>query len=390
MQSSYFTEDHEKFRKTVHSYLDREVISHLDQWEYDKRIPRSIWEQMGDLGLLGLHYPKTSGGLEKDFFYSVVLLEELGRTGYAGFRVAIAVHAYMATSYIAQFGSDELKQKYLSPAISGKKISCLAITEAHAGSDLNQLKTTAVIADSHFVINGNKKFVANGSTADFVVVAVKTSPSTANIKRGTTGVSLIVVDTNSAGLSTNKLDNLGWHCSDTVELIFKDVRVPVKNMIGTSNLGFYYIMRCLQIERLAAGILAIGGMDRCLDLTWRYLSTRKVFDGTLSKLQSIRHRMADLVTDVAATRQLAYHAAWLFQNSNQLPIAACSMVKLKATELANRVAQECMQFHGASGYQNESAISRMYRDSQAASIAGGASEIMRDIISQQVFEESGG
>jgi acyl-CoA dehydrogenase len=386
MKSPYFTAEHLQFREYTKKFIEQEVIPYVDDWELKRSLPKEIWKKMGKSGLLGLHYPKVLGGSEKDFFYSVILLEELGRIGYAGFRVAIAVHAYMATSYLAYKGSNELKKNYLTPAILGEKISCLAITESEAGSDLNQLQTTATRNGDSYIVNGHKKFVANGTIADFIVAAVKTSSSLINSKHGATGISLLIIDTKIEGVDAKKLNNLGWHCSDTAELRFNNVYVPAKNLIGSENQGFYYIMQCLQLERLVAGLLAIGGIDSCLTLTWQHLARRKLFGSTLSKFQAIRHRMADLVTDFKAAQQLAYYAAWLYEHE-ELPFAECSMVKLNATELANRVAQECIQFHGAYGYQNENAISRIYRDCQAATIAGGASEIMRDLIAQSVFEE---
>ncbi len=388
MQSSYFTAEHQQFRKSVREFLAAEVLPFADEWERRRCIPKELWGKMGRAGLLGLHHSKAVGGAEKDFFHSVVLLEELGRTGYAGFRVAVGVHSYMATSYLAQAGSKELKQKYLAAAVSGEKVSALAITEPEAGSDLNRLRTTAVLDGDSYVINGKKKFVANGTTADFIVLAVKTTPAASAARKGASGVSMLIVDTETAGLSAKRLETLGWHCSDTSELEFNDVRVPASNIIGTANQGFIYIMQCMQLERLAAGLLALGGVDRCLELTWRYMAERPLFDSTLSKLQSVRHRMAELVTEAEATRHLAYHAAWLHERGS-LPIAECSMVKLKATELANRAAHECMQFHGAHGYQEASPIARIYRDVQAATIAGGASEVMRDIIAQITLDEAG-
>ncbi|WP_428265212.1 acyl-CoA dehydrogenase family protein [Haliangium sp.] len=385
MSSAYIRQEHQQLREEVRELFASEVLPHADEWERERQVPRRIWAEMGARGLLGLHYPEAVGGAGKDLFHSVVLLEELGRTGYTGFRVAIAVHAYMATSYLAHAGGPALVQRYLAPAIAGTKIAALALTEPDAGSDLSRLQTVAVRDGDSYVIDGRKKFVANGTVADFVIVAVRTGAAAP--KGGAGGLSMIVVDSDSPGLDRTRLDNLGWHSSDTVELTLDGVRVPAENLIGSENRGFLYLMRCLQLERLAAGILALGGIDRCLELTWQYISQRKIYGGTISKLQAVRHRMAELVTEATAVRQLAYHAAWLYDHGDP-PVAECSMVKLKATELAVRVAQECMQFHGADGYQSASAVSRMYRDAQAATIAGGASEVLRDLLAQATFEDA--
>ena len=381
MKSIYFTEQHYKFRTQVREFLAEYVLPFADQWEEQRYVPKAIWEKMGDLGLLGLHYPQSVGGQEKDIFYSVVLLEELGRTGYTGFRVAIAVHSYMSTTYIMHFGHNELKHNYLRPAILGTKIASLAITEENAGSDLSHLQTNAKLEKDHYVINGHKKFVANGSVADFIIVAVKTS-STA------TGISLLIVDTNTAGLKINKLNNYNWHSSDTCEITFTNARVPASNVLGAEGKGFMYIMQCMQLERIVAGILAIGGADCCLDHTWQYMNQRDVFGKKISKHQAPRHCMANLLAELESVRQLSYHAAWLYANAD-LPIAEATMLKLTATELSLKIAMECIHFYGGFGCQNSVAIARMFRDAQAGTIAGGVSEIMRDIIAQVALDEAG-
>jgi alkylation response protein AidB-like acyl-CoA dehydrogenase len=385
MKSLYFTPKHNIFRETIHEFISQEVLPFADNWEDNQCIPKEIWQKMGQRGFLGIHYPKAYGGSELDFFFSVVFLEELGRTGYGGFRAAVSVHEYMATYYIAYAGSDELKRKYLSPAIAGEKLSALGITEPNAGSDLSKIQTSAVLDGNNYIVNGVKTLITNGMTADFVTLAVRTTPKTTS-KRGNTGISLLVMETDSEGFSTQKLNKIGWHCSDTAELYFKNVLVPKENLIGKLNYGFYYIMKCFQLERLSAAILALGGIDRCLEVTLQYLAQRQAFNTPLTKFQAIRHRIADLVTEVEATRQLIYHTAWLYQQG-ELPIAECSMAKLKATELANRVVDECLQFHGGYGYLEKSSIARMYRDTRVGTIAGGTSEIMREIIAQITIDE---
>lgn len=388
MKSPYFTSEHDRFREFVRQFIRQEVVPVADKWEQERSIPREIWQKLGQLGLLGLHYSTEYGGSQKDFFFSLVFLEELGRSGYAGFRVAVAVHAYMATYYLAHAACEELKRCYLASAITGEKISALAITEPGAGSDLSQLQTTALLDGDTYVVNGTKRFVANGTTADFIILAVRTAPASES-KRGATGISLIVLDTSAEGVHVKPLQNLGWHCSDTAEIHLENVRVPVSNLIGKASYGFYYIMWGFQLERLVAGALALGGSEACLDLTRQHLAQRQVFGQTLSHFQSIRHRFADLVTEVASARQLIYYAAWLYQHHQMdLPVLECSMAKLKSTELANRVVDECLQFHGASGYMASHPIARMYRDMRAGTIAGGASEVMRDLIAQIAIDES--
>ena len=310
-----------------------------------------LLDRDGRRGWLGLHYPASVGGGGKGLFHSVVLLEELGRTGYGGLRAAVGVHSYMATAYLARAGSEALKQRYLAPAIRGEKIGALALTEADAGTDVGRLTTTATLDGAHYVVNGRKKFIVNGTTGDFLTLAARTGPAT---RRGMGGLSFIVVDADSPGISRRPMDNLGWHSSDTAEIVLEDVRVPAENVIGAPNEGFP-----LHDAVLPAG--AAGGGDpgarRHRPLPGHHLAVplrRKVFEGPLSKLQSIRHQMAELVSETAAVRQLAHHAAWLYEH-DELPIAECSMVKLRATELAKRAAQACIQLHGAHGYQSDSA-----------------------------------
>jgi acyl-CoA dehydrogenase len=387
MMSLYFTNNHNIFRESLRKFISEEVIPFAEHWEDERCIPKNIWQKMGQLGFLGINYPKAYGGSEMDFFFSVVFLEELGRTGYGGFRAAVSVHQYMATYYIAHAGSDQLKRKYLFPAITGEKLAALGITEKNAGSDISQIQTSAICDDDYYVVNGAKSFITNGTTADFITLAVRTTPlNNDKPKRGATGISLLVIDTDAEGLSTKKLDKIGWHCSDTAELYFENVRVPKENLIGTLNYGFYYIMQGFQLERLVAGILALGGIDYCLEVTRKYIAQRKVFGHPLTNFQVLRHRIADLMTEVEATRQLVYHTAWLYQQG-ELPIAKCSMAKLKATELANRVVDECLQFHGGYGYLEDYSIARMYRDTRVGTIAGGTSEIMREIIAQATIDE---
>jgi alkylation response protein AidB-like acyl-CoA dehydrogenase len=387
MKSPYFSKEHDSFRKHLREFFSEEVMPFVNDWESERSIPKDVWQKLGQQGLLGINHPKIYGGTEMDFFSSIVFLEELGRTGYGGFGVAVAVQAYMATSFIAHAGSDELKRKYLSSTISGEKVVALGITEPNSGSDLNQLQTHAVLDGDSFIVNGKKKFIANGTTADFIVLAVRTAPAKEDgYRRGGTGISLLIVETGLEGVNSKKLDNIGWHCSDTAELYFDNVCVPSKNLIGTLNYGFYYIMRCLQLERLAAGTLALGSVDYCMEMTRQYVTQRKVFNSPLASFQALRHRIADLATEVESLRQLVHYTAWLYQQG-ELPIAECSMTKLKATELVNRVVNECLQWHGAYGYLAESAIARMYRDTRACTIAGGASEVIRDIIAQTILNE---
>jgi acyl-CoA dehydrogenase len=383
--SPYFTAEHEAFRNSVRTFLQKEIVPYAADWERQRTMPRSAWRAFAAEGLLGLNHSRAVGGAEKDIFYSAVFLEELGRLGFGGVRFAVALHSYMGTSYLASNGSADLQERFLRPALTADKIAALAITEPQAGSDLSRLEATAREDGDHLVVDGEKRFIVNGCFADFFVTAVRTGgPGGSATSRG--DLSLCVVERESPGVQVVANDCVSWRASGMADVSFRSVRVPRENLIGRRNSGFMQIMKNMQLERLAAGISAVGDAAHCLDLTWRFLKRRGMFDATLSAKQAVRHRMADLLTEVEATRQLAWHAAWSYSR-DPLSITECSMVKLKATELARVVAEECQHLHGAEGYREGSDIVRIVHDAQGATVAAGTSEVMRDIIAQSGYEE---
>ncbi len=377
MKSIYFNEEHHLFREAVRVFLEREVDT--ETWEKEKRIPREMWKKMGELGFLGISFPEVYGGSGADFFHSAVFLEEIGRVGAAGFGIAVGVQEYVATEHILKFGSEELKQGYLVPSIQGDKIGALAVSEPEVGSDVAKLRTRAVRDGDHYVINGAKTFITNGVYGDFVTVAVRTGGD------GKNGISLIVVDQGTPGFSASLLQKMGCHCSDTGELNFENVSVPADNLIGQENMGFYYIMECFQQERLVAALSTIGGCETCLETTLEYIRTREAFGRPVSRFQVIRHRLADASCELEAMRQLVYHATWL-HNNGEHAVKECSMAKLKATELSKTIADECLQCYGGYGYMEEYPLARMYRDVRAGTIAGGTSEIIREIIAKIIVD----
>ncbi len=376
MKSPYFKEEHELFRQSVRQFMDKEVVPYIDQWENDRKMPRSIWTKLGQMGYLGVSHPEEYGGSEGDFFYSVVFLEELARVGSGGFSAAISVHQYMAVAHIAEAGSEFLKTTYLSPSISGEKIGALAVSEPNAGSNVGGMLTTAKKDGNEFVINGSKTFITNGVYSDFITVAAKTK----------NGISLIVVDGNSKGLTRTKLDKMGWHCSDTGELAFDEVRVPEKNLIGQEGKGFYYIMESFQLERLVAGIMSVAGAARAMEVTLQYMQERSAFGRPINKFQVLRHRFADLAAEIESAKQFTYHTSWLFSQGASA-VKACSMVKLLTSELAKKASDVCLQSYGGYGFMEEYPAARWYRDVRAGTIVGGTSEIMREIIAKMVIDE---
>lgn len=381
MKSQYFKEEHEMFRQSVKQFMDREVIPNINTWEEERRIPKEVFKKMGELGYLGINFPEQYGGMEADFWYAVVFLEELARTGLAGFTTAVSVHQFMAINHIERAGSPFLKEKYLVPAIQGEKVAALGVSEPHAGSDVANILTRAEKQGDHYIVNGSKTFISNGTYGDYITLACKTAPD-----KGAGGISLIVVDLNSEGVQRTKLRKMGWHSSDTAEISFDNVKVPVENLIGMENMGFYYIMESFQLERLVAAVMAVAGAQATIDLTLQYLHERQTFGKKLAKYQVIRHAMADLLTEVEMARQMTYNTCWL-HTQKQVVVKEVSMAKLYTSELANKVADKCLQFFGGYGYMEDFPICRIYRDVRVGTIAGGTSEIMREIIAKMAVDD---
>lgn len=373
----YFTDDHQLFRQTVRQFIETEVVPHTEAWETERRIPKTIFQRMGSLGYLGLPFPEAYGGAGADFWYSVVFLEELARCGMGGFTTAVSVHTFMAINHLFRAGSEALKQKYLVPAVAGDAVTALGITEPDAGSDVAALRCTATREGDGYVVNGTKTFISNGTYGDLITLAVKTGEGN--------NLSLLLVELNSPGITRTKLNKMGWHSSDTAEIRFDNVRVPVENRIGAEGAGFYYLMESLQLERLVAAILAVAGSQYALDLTLRYLHERETFGKPLARYQAIRHALADVATEIAVAREFVYSTCWKLERAQNV-VQECSMAKLFTAELQKRTVDTCLQYFGGYGYMEDYPICRAYRDARVGTIAGGTSEIMREIIAKMVVD----
>jgi alkylation response protein AidB-like acyl-CoA dehydrogenase len=374
--SQYFTEEHEMFRQTVRDFVQKEIVPFGNKWEEDEMIPREVFSRMGELGFLGINFPEQYGGTNNDFWHTVVYLEELAKAKFAGLAAAVSVHQYMATNHILNAGSTYLKEKYLKPSIEGKFVGSIAISEPGAGSDVAAIRTTAKREGDYYILNGSKTFITNGYYGNFVNVACKTDSSA-----GIAGVSLIVVDQNTPGFTKTKLKKMGWKSSDTAELFFDNVKVPVTNLVGQEGQGFFYIMESFQLERLVAAIMAIAGCEHVIETTLQYMHERNVFGKPISKYQALRHKLADLITDVEVTKRFVYYCCDLF-NRGVFAVKECSMAKMKASELGKRVSDECLQMFGGYGYMAEYPVERGYRDARVGTIVGGTTEIMKEIISK--------
>ena len=376
-----FTDEHQMFRKAVRAFVENELNPHADEWEAAGIFPaHDVLKQMGDLGFLGLSYAEEYGGANADIWFTVVLMEELGRCACAGVPMGISVHSDMCTPALAKYGSHELKQRFLAPAIRGEQVGAIAVTEPGAGSDVAGIITRAESDGDNYVINGSKMYITNGTQADWVCLLARTTPGT-----GYKGMSLIIVPTDTPGfVVSKKLQKMGNHSSDTAVLAFENVRVPKANRIGEEGMGFYMQMEQFQRERLVGSISATAGMEKAVRETIAYCRERQAFGQPLIHNQWVHFKLCELLTEIEALRQLNYYCASLLQRDETAmeTVKVASMCKLKTGRLAREVGDVCMQFHGGMGYMEETPISRYYRDARLLSIGGGADEVMLGIIAK--------
>ncbi len=369
-----FTEDHEQFRHSLRSFVEREVTPHAVSWEHEGQVPRELFNKLGALGYLGVRLSPEYGGSGLDFWYTSVLVQELMKCGSVGVAVAIMTHAEFATKIIEMAGSDYLKETFLKPAITGEMVGSLGVTEPGAGSDVASLRTKAVRDGDDYIINGSKTFITNGTISDFVTTAVRTGGP------GHAGISLIVVPTNTPGLTRKRLKKIGTHSSDTAELFFDDCRVPARNMLGQENGGFKPIMHGFSGERLVLSLIACAQMRLMWDAARQHGHDRQAFGQSLLDFQVWRHRLADALTSIHAAEALMYQGIDLYVRGEPCN-AEISMSKLFCTETAISVARECAQIHGGMSHMEECQMARLYRDSLAFTIGAGTSEVLREIIS---------
>jgi alkylation response protein AidB-like acyl-CoA dehydrogenase len=330
---------------------------------------------MGDLGFLGVYFPEEYGGQGGDYFMSLMRGEAMAHSNNGGLAMGIAVHTDMATPPILKFGSEYLKQTYLVPSLKGEMISSLGITEPGAGSDVAGIRTRAVRDGDEYVINGSKTFITNGARADYIVLVTRTDHDA-----GYDGFSLFVVPKDTPGFHVSrKLEKLGMHSSDTAELTFDDVRVPVENLVGEEGKGFYHIMWELQGERLIGAAGCVAGAQRVFDKTLSYAQERNAFGRPIGRFQAIRHKFAEMATKIEAARQMVYTTAWRVQNG-EYPVREISMAKLYASRIGFEVCDECVQIHGGYGYMKEYGVERAWRDMRLNRIGAGTDEIMLEVI----------
>jgi citronellyl-CoA dehydrogenase len=381
-----FNEEHDAFRKLVRQFVERELAPHADEWERDELFPEWVFKRAGELGILGAHVPEEHGGGGGDYWFSVAKAEEYPRIGSAGVSMGLLVQSDMATPCISDLGTPEQIDEFLIPALRGERIAALGVSEPGAGSDVAGIQTVARKVGDEYVVNGAKTYITNGTRASFVTLLCKTNPDA-----GYGGISILLVPTDTKGFSvTKKLEKVGNHASDTAELALEDCRVPARYLLGEEGKGFYYLMQNFQTERLIASVGAAAGCQMALDRSVEYGRDRVAFGKPIIKREVWQHRFVDLYTEVEALRRLTYHAVAEYNEERYVkrqPISfetvkLISMAKLYAGEVADRVMDDCLQFHGGMGYVEETFIARAWRDQRLLRIGGGTSEVMRYAIAK--------
>ncbi|MBD0427001.1 acyl-CoA dehydrogenase [Aquisalinus flavus] len=379
--SPYFRLEHEMLRDQVARFVREEVKPYADKWEIEGKIPREVLRKMGDNGFFGIHFPEEYGGSGLDTIATAIFAEELGKSTFGGFAITPLVHTDMSSVHINNAGNDEQKQRFLPEVIAGTRIGAIGLTEPGAGSDLQGIRTTAKRGDGGWILNGSKLFITNGVYGDFVCALVRTGDKEEKASRAAT---MFIVEKGMEGFKVaQKLDKMGWRCSDTAELVFEDCFVPDANVIGEPGRGFYAAMKNLQNERIVIGAMCMGEAQAAIDMTVQWVKDRKAFGGVLWDKQTIRQRLAMQAAKVEAGRQLVYRAAWMDSQGMDC-VKEVSMLKAYCGELVNEVLYDCVQFHGGSGFIEETPINRMYRDVRVQSIGGGATEVMLEEVAKRL------
>lgn len=371
-----WTPEHEQFRKTLRDFVEREINAYCDDWEEAGIWPaHELLPKLAAIGGLGLEYDPEYGGQGADHSFTVVLAEELGRADCAGVPMGIAVQAAMATPALHRFGSHELKKTYLEPALRGEMVCSVAVSEPGAGSDVAGIRTRARRDGDDWVIDGRKTWITNGTQADWLCLLARTSD-----EGGYQGMSLIVVPTDTPGFSVGKaIRKMGNHSSDTGDLLFEGVRVPVSNTIGEIGRGFQQQMAQFQDERMIGAYMAVAGARRAVDRTIDYLRVREAFGKPLLANQHLKYRLAELIADIDVLQEYCYATAERMVEGQDVTRMA-TIAKLKAGRLVREVADVAVQYHGGMGYAEEMWVARYFRDARLVSIGGGADEVMLRVI----------
>jgi acyl-CoA dehydrogenase len=375
-----FSDEHEQLRETIGRWVRTEIVPQVDEWEAARQFPRELYTRAAELGFLGLKYPVELGGQGGDYVHDAVWAEELAAAGATGgVGAGLGAHTGIATPPVFRFGTADQHERFLRPAIAGRKIAALGITEPGAGSDVASIRTQARKVSGGYVVNGAKTFITNGVRADFLVCAVKTTPD-----GGHQGISFLILEREMPGYEVSrKLEKMGWHSSDTGELSFTDVEVPDDNLLGSENRGFYLIMENFAWERLLMALGAVGGMRRLLEVAVSYASEREAFGRPIGKFQAIRHKLAEIGVKAEVGRALTYHALRRFVAGEDV-ISDVTKAKLYTQRACVEVADEVLQILGGYGYMREYGVERALRDARLGPIGGGTDEVMKEILGRQL------
>ncbi len=380
MKRTIFTDEHQLFREGFQQFVQKEMVPNNDRWEAEGIISRDIFEKAGENGFLGIDLPEEYGGSGiKDYRFNQIMGEEFDLAGVAAAGSGLGLHNDICIPYFKEYCNDDQKKRWMPGLTDGSLITAIAMSEPGTGSDLASITTTAVKDGETYILNGAKTFISNGINSDLVIVAAKT-----DLQAGHRGISLLIVEREMQGFERGRnLEKIGRHSQDTAELFFTDVRVPITNLLGEENKGFYYMMFNLAQERLNIAVSAVAGTQYAFNLTLDYVKERQAFGQPIGKFQNTRFKMAEIATEL--------EFAWAFidkcsmaLNDGELTAEEAAMAKWWTTELQKRAIDECLQFHGGYGYMDEYPISRLWRDGRVQSIYGGTTEIMKEIIGRNL------
>ncbi len=380
MRRRLFASEHEDFRESVRAFLGKEVVPHLEAWDAAGIVPRELFQTAGAAGFLGMAIPEEfGGGGVSDFRFNVVLGEEVMAAGAAGAGLGLSLHNDICLPYFLDLATEEQQRRWLPGIASGKLITAIAMTEPGMGSDLAGMVTTAVRQSDHYLVNGSKTFVSSGINADLVITAVKTDP-----RERHQGMSLLVLERGMAGFERGRnLAKLGQHAQDTAELFFRDVRVPVVNLLGTQGRGFAHLVDRLPQERLSMAVSAVAGARAALALTLSYVKDRTAFGAPIGSFQNTRFRLAEMSTEIDIAQTFTDRCIEAL-GEGELTVADAAKAKWWCTELQGRVLDACLQLHGGYGYMLEHPISRAFADARVTRIYGGTTEIMKEVIGRSL------
>src|SRR5271155_2686584 len=374
------TDEQQQLRRTVREFAEGEILPHVMEWDEVSKFPSELIPKLAEMGFLGVIFPEKYGGAGMGYAEYAIIIEELSRVD-GSIGIIVAAHNSLCTNHIYKFGTEEQKKKYVTGLAQGKKLGCWSLTEPEAGSDAGGTRTTAKKAGDSWIINGAKTFTTNGHYADYCVAMAVTDAS-----KKSHGISAFIIEKGTPGFRPGKKENkLGLRASDTSEVIFTDCRVPAENLLGPEGEGFTGSLKILDGGRISIAALALGMAQGALDAAIKYAKQRKQFGQAISEFQAIQFKLADMATEVEAARLLVYQAAFLADRGAGRFTRESSMAKLFASEVAVRVANECVQIHGGYGFIKDYPAEKFYRDVKLCTIGEGTSEIQKLVIARQLL-----